>query len=181
MAREFSRKDFVRGTLGLATAGVLLGSCRKTAAPDGATSTRPAGPQDWGALGAALEGRVVVPSDPNYPTAKGLFNSRFANSASAAVVSVTSTGDVQKAVTFAGQLGLKITVRSGGHSYVGASAANGALVIDLRQLTGGIVVDEGSGLATISAAAVMNSIQPALNVHGRLIPGAAARRSALPG
>jgi hypothetical protein len=173
MTREFSRQAFLRGALGVATAGVLLGSCRQTAAPDSATSSPSTGPHDWDALDDALEGHVVIPSDPDYATAKGLFNARFADSTPAAVVSVKSTGDVQKAVAFAAEHDVKVTVRSGGHSYVGASAANGAMIIDLRQLPGGIVVDEGSGLATISAAAVLNSV----GSGGGSMPTSTAARS----
>jgi FAD/FMN-containing dehydrogenase len=181
MTREFSRQAFVRGALGLTAAGVLLGSCRETAAPDAATPSPQAGPPDWRALDDALDGHVVMPSNPDFPTAKGLFNTRFADSTPAAVVSVQSTGDVQKAVGFAAERDVKITVRSGGHSYVGASAANGALVVDLRQLPGGIVVDEVSGLATIPAAAVLNSIHPALSAHGRSIPAGSCPSVGIPG
>jgi FAD/FMN-containing dehydrogenase len=181
MTREFSRQAFVRGALGLTAAGVLLGSCREPATPDAATPSPQAGPQDWRALDDALDGHVVMPSNPDFPTAKGLFNTRFADSTPAAVVSVQSTGDVQKAVGFAAEHDVKITVRSGGHSYIGASAANGALVIDLRQFPGEIVVDEVSGHATISAAAVLSSVQPALNTHGRSIPAGSCPSVGVPG
>jgi FAD/FMN-containing dehydrogenase len=181
VTREFSRKDFVRGALGLATSGLLLGSCRQAAAPDTATTAPAASPQDWGSLDDALDGRVVLPSSPDYPTAKGLFNTRFADSTPAAVVSVNSTGDVQKTIAFAAEHDVLVTVRSGGHSYLGASAANGALVIDVRQLPDGIVVDPGTGLATVSAAALMNSVQPALNRYGRLIPAGSCPSVGVPG
>jgi FAD/FMN-containing dehydrogenase len=65
----------------------------------------------------------------------------------------------------------KIAARSGGHSYVGASAANGAMVIDLRQLPGGIAYDDARRFATVSAAAEMDSVQTPLATHGRSIPG----------
>jgi hypothetical protein len=126
MTREFSRQAFVRGALGVATAGVLLGSCRQTATPDSSTAPAPTGPRDWGALDDALRGQVVLPSDSDYTTTKGLFNARFADSTPAAVISVKSTGDVQKAVAFAADHDVKITVRSGGHSYIGASGAGDA-------------------------------------------------------
>jgi len=41
---------------------------------------------------------------------------------------------VQKAMAFAAAHNLKVAPRSGGHSYIGASTANGAMVFDLRQL-----------------------------------------------
>jgi FAD/FMN-containing dehydrogenase len=57
--------------------------------------------QDWRALDDAIERDVVLPSRAEYGAAKNLFNRRFANSTPAAVVTVTSTDDVQKAVAFA--------------------------------------------------------------------------------
>ena len=79
---------------------------------------------------------------------------------------MVSAGDVQKAMAFAATNGLKVAARSGGHSHVGDSAANGAMVIDLRQLPGGITYDDGSGLATVSAAADLDSVQTAFAAHG---------------
>jgi hypothetical protein len=178
MTREISRQAFVRGALG-AAAGTLLASCRPTAAPAPQTQapvsgspTTPAvsGPRDWAALDDAIEGRVVLPSGADYGAAKEVFNTRFANSTPAAVVTVKSTDDVRKAVQFAANDGMKIAARSGGHSYIGASAATGAMVIDLRQLAGDITYDDGTELATVSAAAELDSVQTALAAHGRSLP-----------
>ena len=179
MTREISRQAFVRGALGAVAAGALLGSCRSTArgptAPPGLQGPSPvsgpvSGPPNWKALGDSIEGRVILPSMAEYAAAKNLFNTRFADSTPAAVVAVNSTADVQKAVAFAVKNDIKIAARCGGHSYVGASAANGAMVIDLRQLPGGTTYDDGSGLATVSAAADLNSVQTALAGYGRSIP-----------
>jgi FAD/FMN-containing dehydrogenase len=164
MAPDISRQAFLRGGLGT-VAGVLLGSCGET---HGHRSSP--GPPDWGALAGSIQGRVTLPSSADYAGAKNLFNSRFDNSTPGAVVSVKSIGDVQRAVGFAANNGVKVAARSGGHSYIGASAGNAALVVDLRQLPGGITYDDESGLATIPAAADLDSVQTALATHGRLIP-----------
>ncbi len=132
MTREVSRQAFLRGALG-AAAGGLLGSCRSTATPspqsqsvisDAPTTSTVYGPQDWRVLDDAIEGQVVLPSRAEYGAAKNLFNRRFANSTPAAVVTVKSTDDVQKAVAFAAKSSIKIAARSDGHSYIAASAAN---------------------------------------------------------
>ncbi len=178
MTRGISRQALVRGALGVA-AGALLGSCRPTRAPDPQNPAPVSGPpttpavsseHEWGALDDAIEGRVILPSSADYGAAKNVFNTRFADSTPAAVVTVKSTDDVQKAVEFAAKDSIKIAARSGGHSYIGASAANGAMIIDLRQLPGDIAYDDGSGLATVSAAADLDSVQTALAAHGRSIP-----------
>ena len=175
MTGEISRQAFVRGALGAVAAGALLGSCRPTPevappAADSLTSSMVSGLRDWAALDDAIEGRVVLPSSADYTAAKNLFNSRFDDSTPAAVVVVQSIDDVQRAVEFAARNGIKVAARSGGHSYIGASAANSAMIIDLRQLPGGISYDEDRGLATISAATQLDSVQTSLAAHDRSIP-----------
>ncbi|MGH3643725.1 MAG: FAD-binding oxidoreductase [Mycobacterium sp.] len=172
MTREISRQAFVRGALGAAAVGVL-GACGRPAAPGQAepTVSQPtSSPPGWAALADAIDGSVTLPSDAGYPAAKGLFNTRFVDATPAAVVTVKSNADVRKAVAFAAENDVKITTRSGGHSYVGASAANGTMVIDVRSLPGGITYDAGSGLAKVSAATDVISVQTALASHGRSIP-----------
>jgi len=164
MTRGISRQAFLRGGLGT-VAGVLLGSCGDAPGPPSSP-----GPPDWAALAGSIQGQVTLPSSADYAGAKNLFNSRFDNSTPAAVVTVKSIGDVQRAVAFAAKNGVKVAARSGGHSYIGASAANGAVVVDLRQLPGGISYDDNNGLVTIPAAAELDSVQTALAAHGRLIP-----------
>jgi FAD/FMN-containing dehydrogenase len=172
-----TRRTIVRCALG-AAAGTLLGSCRPTpaagpqspSAPGPTSPPAPPAPQDLGALAKTIDGQVILPSSTEYTTAKRLFNARFNDSTPAAVVAAKSTADVQRAVAFAAKNRLKVAARSGGHSYIGASAANGALVIDLRQLPGGISYDEGRGLATVPAGAELDSVQTALAAHGRSIP-----------
>ena len=136
------------------------------------TAGQPSSPgsPDWGALGGSIQGQVTLPSSADYAGAKSLFNSRFDNSTPAAVVTVQSIGDVQQAVAFAANNGLQVAARSGGHSYIGASAANGVMIVDLRQLPGEITYDDESSLVTIPAAAELDSVQTTLAAQGRLIP-----------
>jgi hypothetical protein len=171
--REMSRHAFVRGALGVAAAGVLA-ACghppmpTSSAKPTARQST--SDPPDWRTLADSIQGRVTVASDAGYPAATRLFNSRFDALKPAAVVAVASDDDVERAIAFAAENDLKITTRSGGHSYVGASAADGAMVVDVRALPGGVAYDDGSGLATVSAGTDLLSVQTALNPHGRSIP-----------
>jgi FAD/FMN-containing dehydrogenase len=177
VAREISRQTFVRGAVG--AAALALTSCRATA-----SSARPSpasGPPDWESLSSSLDGGVVLPSNGDFASAKGLFNTRFASSTPAAVVVVRSVSDVQKALAFASSSGVKVTCRSGGHSYIGASAADGAMVLDLRQLPGGVSFDPASGLATVSAAANLMSVQTALAPYGRSIPTGSCPSVGVPG
>jgi FAD/FMN-containing dehydrogenase len=175
MTREISRQAFIRSALGTVAASALA-SCGASAQgpqaqPTRSTSSNPSeasGPQNWTALDDAIDGHVIAPSNADYAAAKNLFNTRFDDSTPAAVVTAQSTDDIRKAIEFAARNDIKVAVRSGGHSYIGASAADGALVIDLRRLPDEPTYDHE--LVTIPAAAQLDSVQTALASHGLSIP-----------
>jgi FAD/FMN-containing dehydrogenase len=167
MARDISRQAFLRGTLGTIASGALVSGCNTPSSS--APTPQSTGPRDWDALGKSIDGRVTLPSSPEYGTAKGLFNTRFADSAPVAVVTVKSTDDVSQTVRFAEAKGLRVAVRSGGHSYTGASAADNAVIVDLREMPGDITFDQDR--VTIPGAAHLDSIQEVLAARGRSVPG----------
>lgn len=126
----------------------------------------------WGGLASSIGGSVVLPANgAQFSTGKQVFNSLYNNSTPAAVVTVSSQADVQKAVSFATANGLKVAPRGGGHSYIGASSASGTMVIDLRGLPGGANVD-GGGNATVTPATTLYAVHQALAKAGRAIPTA---------
>lgn len=162
MAREFSRQAFLRGAAGALAAGAFFGSGRASADPN--TSV-------WEGLAGTIGGQVVRPdSGGQFATAKQVFNTNYNDSTPAAVVTVTSAADVQKAMAFAASHNLKVAPRGGGHSYVGASTANGTMVLDLRQLPGGINLDAATGQVTVTPATDLYALHQALAAAGKGIP-----------
>ncbi|BDB40760.1 oxidoreductase [Mycobacterium kiyosense] len=155
-----SRQAFLRGAAGALATSALFGTTKVRAEPAGG----------WSTLASSISGKVLLPSDANFATGKQVFNSLYNGSSPAAVVVVTSPADVQKAVAFAVANKLKIAPRGGGHSYVGASSANGTLVLDLRGLTGGVNVDPVAGTVTVPAGTNLYAVQQALAGAGRAIP-----------
>ncbi|MET8875649.1 FAD-binding oxidoreductase [Nocardia sp. NPDC004604] len=151
-----SRASFLRGALGagaaLASSGFPAWSGIATAQP---TDRR------------GLRGRVLLPGDAGYASAKQLFDSRFDANSPAAVVQVTSVEDVRAAVALAAESGLRIAPRGGGHSYVGASAADETLVIDLRELRD---VRYDGGRVTVGAGASLSDVQNGLHRFGQTLP-----------
>lgn len=173
MRGQLRRRAFIVG----AATGAVLTACRAADAPatstsstSSATSTAASTAPDWTHLAEALDGAVALPSDAGYADAKTVFNSRFSDATPAAVVMPASVDDVRRAMEFAADNDVLVAPRSGGHSYVGASARTGAMVIDLRALAGPPHYDESSTLATVQAATSLDDVQSTLAGFGRLIP-----------
>jgi FAD/FMN-containing dehydrogenase len=161
LAREISRQTFLRGAAGALAASAMFGSVRAAAAPPAS---------GWQGLSSAIGGQVLLPDNGQFGSAKQVFNTNYNGSSPAAIVTPTSTADVQKAMAFAASNKLPVAPRSGGHSYTGASTANGALVFDLRQLPGGINYDAASGRVTATPATSLWELHQALAAQGRGIP-----------
>lgn len=124
---------------------------------------------DWNALQRDIDGTVVQKGDNGYAKAHQLFDPRFDSLHPLAVVQCTSAADVQQAITFAKKQNLKIRPKAGGHSYVGASALQGGMVIDVSRIAKHSY-DAGSKLATVGAGAQLYGVHEALAKHGRTIP-----------
>ena len=161
MAREISRQTFLRGAAGALAAGTVFGSVRAAAEPIAS---------GWDALSTAIGNPVLLPDNGQFATAKQVFNTIYSGSNPAAIVTPKTVADVQKAMAFASAHKLKVAPRSGGHSYIGASTANGAMVFDLRQLPGGINYDAASGRVTATPATSLWELHQTLAAAGRGIP-----------
>ncbi|CAM2840720.1 FAD-linked oxidoreductase [Mycobacterium intermedium] len=166
MAREISRQTFLRGAAGALAAGAVFGSGRLGSV----LATADPNPVGLETLSAALSRPVLLPGSPEFASAKQVFNTIYNDSTPTAIVTPTSSADVQKAMAFAAAHNLKVAPRSGGHSYVGASTANGALVFDLRQLTGDINYDAATGHVTVTPATTLYALHQTLAGVGRGIP-----------
>lgn len=123
---------------------------------------------DWNRLRKSIQGRVILPGDPEYLAAKRIHITRFDDRTPVAVVAVTSAEDVAASMVFAGENNLSVAARSGGHSYAGVSATSGALVIDLRGLSD--VHSGGGGLATVGPGLNLYQVYSALDQYGQTIP-----------
>jgi FAD/FMN-containing dehydrogenase len=161
VAREISRQTFLRGAAGALAAGTILGQARAAAEPL-ATG--------WEGLSTAVGGRLVLPDSGQFGAAKQVFNANYNGSKPAVIVTPTSVADVQKAMQFAAANKLEVAPRGGGHSYTGASTADGALVFDLRALPGGVDYDAASGRVTTPPATSLYELHQVLAAAGRGIP-----------
>ena len=89
-------------------------------------------------------------------TARATFNATVQRRP-AVIVRVRSDDDVVAAVVAAGDLGLPIAVRGGGHSVAGHAMADGALVVDLRDRRE-VTVDPGRGIVRVAGGALWEDV-----------------------
>jgi FAD/FMN-containing dehydrogenase len=168
------------GLLGGAGAAAAVAACSGSshpAAKPGPTRSRPATGRgdrvkptaaDWQALQRRLTGSLRRPGDTGYDEARLLFDRRFDHSMPAAVAGVASASDIANCLAFARNFDQSVRVRSGGHSYIGASTGPG-IVIDLRALSD-VSVDSVGDRATIGAGAALVDVYSQLAAHGVSVP-----------
>ncbi|MHB8296842.1 MAG: FAD-binding oxidoreductase [Acidimicrobiales bacterium] len=136
---------------------------RKSAGP-----AAPATPADWTRLGRSLTGQLVLPSDPAYRASSQVYDTIYDGARPAAIAYCASTGDVASCVGYAGRHGLRLSPRSGGHSYGGYSTGPG-LVLDVSRLSA-VQLDPATGLATVGAGTRLVDMYAALARGGVAIP-----------
>ena len=109
----------------------------------------------------------MLPSDASYNRVAPPYDKRYAAARPLGVVLAADTADVQAALRFARDTGIRPIPRSGGHSYGGYSTGNG-LVISLERMKR-ISVD-GAGHVHIEPGARNSDIYATLPGHGVVIP-----------
>lgn len=123
----------------------------------------------WHRLAASLDGQLIRPGSPGYPTARLGYDPLFDDVRPRAIARVASTRDVARTIAFARDHGLRFTARSGGHSYAGYSVSNG-IVIDVSALDR-VTADPAAKRATIGSGASLMQVANGLAPDGLVVPG----------
>jgi len=157
-------------TTGGTTAAATPGSSAATHSPTTSrAAVRQPTTQDWIDFAHTVKGPVDLPGTGPYSRAKLVFDTRYDGNKPAAVMVVERTEDIARAMHFAAQHGLQIAPRGGGHSYVGASAANGTLVLDMRPLDS-VSYRAADRTVAVGTGATLYAVKKYLAGRGRGIP-----------
>jgi FAD/FMN-containing dehydrogenase len=173
---RLTRRELVLGAGALAVgagAADALGMPAREPLWDGAAPARRAGgagPRALRELARRVRGPVLRPGAAGYPRAARVYNARFDGARPDAVVVARDSRDVQAVLRWADRHDVRVTARSGGHSYAGYSTLDAGVVVDLRRLRA-ISVDRGGRRASIGAGAQMIEVVDALARHGGAVPG----------
>jgi FAD/FMN-containing dehydrogenase len=119
-------------------------------------------------LRASIAGEAFRPSDPGYAEAKVIWNGTISKEP-AAIVSCRGVDDVVKAVNFAREQGLGVSVRGGGHHVAGSSLLDGGLVVDLSQMRD-VRVDPANRTVRADGGAQIGDVDRSTQEHGLAVP-----------
>lgn len=120
-------------------------------------------------LDSRVRGSVLRPGAALYDEARRTFNGMI-DRHPAAIVRPRDAADVAAAVVWAGERGLPVAVRGGGHSVAGHSVADDALLVDLSQLRA-VLVDPVAGRASADGGCQWIDVDAATQAHGLAVPG----------
>ncbi|HEY2879302.1 FAD-dependent oxidoreductase [Nocardioides sp.] len=175
MVAHVARRALLAGGLGGALVACAPQDARPPAdspapsvSPSRGSSSGPPTSADWKRLAAHVDGTLARPGSATYHTVRLTQNPRYDGARPLAVLSVASAKDVATAFSFAQDHGVRVAIRSGGHSYPGWSAGDGALVVDVRPLD---KVSLAGTTATVGAGASLVQVYDVLGSRGRGVPG----------
>ena len=153
------------GVAGLAFGGLLVGAPWRTDRAYAAASLT-----DWIDLGRSVRGTLIMPNNPSYATARLGWNTIYDDVAPQAILKPSNVTDVQKALAFCRDTGIRPTPRSGGHSFQGFSTSTG-LIIDMSAMNT-VTMNRQRTRVRIGAGAVLIDIYAKLFQQGKMaIPG----------
>ncbi|HWH12778.1 MAG TPA: FAD-binding oxidoreductase [Solirubrobacteraceae bacterium] len=173
--REFARRAGAAGlALGLAGCGA---SAPRTPAPAPGPgpvrrpgSVAPAvGGTSLADLADVVRGAVITSGSAAYAGARRIYNEAYDGDRPLAVVRPLDEADVRATLRWAARRDVVVRPRGGGHSYAGYSTGDGAVVVDLRELSG-VAFDRGTGVASIGPGAQLAAVYARLAVRGVTIP-----------
>lgn len=115
-------------------------------------------------LRAILKGRVIAPEDPEYDKARTVLASGVDRRPSV-IARAADAVDVSKVVSLAGETGVELAIRSGGHSLAGHSVSEGGIVLDLLDMQA-IDIDIKQRTAWAQTGLTAGAFMSAIAGHG---------------
>src|SRR5579864_2654144 len=86
-------------------------------------------------LKGRLRGPLLVPGDHGYDEARSVWNAMI-DRYPAVIVRCLGTSDVVTCVKFAGERGLALSIKGGGHNISGLAVCEGGLMLDMSLMRG---------------------------------------------
>lgn len=119
-------------------------------------------------LKTGLTGQVVLPDAPNYDEVREIWNAMI-DRRPAVIVQCTTADDVSRAITFARENGLELTIRGAGHNIAGNAVCDNGVMIDLSPMKQ-VRIDAQRRRAYVEPGATLNDFDQAAQAHGLATP-----------
>ena len=132
-----------------------------------------------GALATEFTGALLRPGDAGYDEARRIHNGLI-DKRPAVIARCESAADVARAIGFAREVGLEISVRGGGHNVAGRACTDGGLMIDLAEMRA-VDVDPERRTARAQGGANWNELNAATGEHGLAVTGGAISTTGIAG
>jgi hypothetical protein len=120
-------------------------------------------------LAASFSGQLLDPTHAAYEDARRVHNGLI-DKRPALVARCHGTADVADAVKLAGDLGLEVAVRGGGHNVAGRATIDAGLMIDLAPMKG-VLVDPRSRTARAQGGVLWKEFNRETQLHGLATTG----------
>src|SRR5438874_13815843 len=130
-------------------------------------------------LAAGFRGEIIRPPDPSYEEHRHVWNGSI-DRYPAVIARCAGVADVIAAVRFGHRTGLRVAVRSGGHSFPGQSVVADGLVIDLSLMRGTRVDPEGR-TAQAQAGVLLGELDRETQAFGMAVPAGIVTHTGLAG
>ncbi len=130
-------------------------------------------------LHATLQGSLLLPDNPDYDSARRVWNG-MVDVYPAAIAQCASTEDVVVAVNFGRENGLDLAVRGGGHSAAGLGTCDGGLLIDLSPMHA-VDVDPEQRIARAGGGTTWGQFDAATTAHNLATTGGAISTTGIGG
>lgn len=116
----------------------------------------------------SLHGQLLEPGEPGYDDARHVFNAMI-DKRPALIVQPADAADVRRAVLFAREHDLALSVKGGGHNVAGSAVCEGGLMLDLSAMKG-IQVDLERRSAAAQPGALLGELDRATQTFGLATP-----------
>ena len=125
-------------------------------------------PEGHSALRGKLRGETIEPGDALYDQARKLFNAMI-DKKPAVIARCVDAADVITCVNYAGEKGMLLAIRGGGHNGPGLGSCNDGLVIDLSSMRS-VRVDPVAKTAQVAGGCVWRDVDRATHGFGLATP-----------
>jgi FAD/FMN-containing dehydrogenase len=119
-------------------------------------------------LKGRVKGKVILPGDPGYDDARRIWNAMI-DRRPAVMVQCAEAADVPKAVSFARDHELEISIRGAGHNIAGNAVCDNGMMIDFSGMRA-VRVDVESRRAQVEPGATLSDVDRATQRHGLATP-----------